>query len=230
MEDIKKSIEQEAREAGRIDPDIKEASEPVKEYTPKRSGTAPTREDKENSIDTTINFDNLTPENIDDYIKTCPVDDKDNRIIPDDIFDLYYKILPEKCVNQSRSWRTTPTGGKIKIFGADPEADKEIQKKGAETLNAALAHRRSMSEDIQLMLTKKASNEAIRELNLTADANNQQAIIAAAILQAIQGNVKAQQFLRDTIGEQPTAKQDLNVSMTDEDRKLLDKVEARLNS
>jgi hypothetical protein len=48
-------------------------------------------------------------------------------------------------------------------------------------------------------------------------------------LQATEGNVKAGQFVRDTIGEQPTAKQDLNVSMTDDDKRLLEKVEARLN-
>lgn len=166
---------------------------------------------------------------LDQILEEAPTDEKGNKIIDDSIFDQYYKQLPEKCVNRSGTWRTTSTGGKLKIFGTDIEEDRQIQKAGGEALQAALKHRRSMSEDIQIALMKKASDETIRALGLDAGANNQQAVIAAAILQAIEGNVKAQQFIRDTIGEQPTAKQDISLQMTDDDRSLLEKVENRLN-
>lgn len=166
---------------------------------------------------------------IDQILKEAPTDEKGNKIVDDNIFDQYYKQLPEKCINKSGTWRTTSTGGKLKIFGTDIEEDRQIQKAGGEALQAALKHRRSMSEDIQIALLKKANPETIAALGLDAGANNQQAVIAAAILQAIEGNVKAQQFIRDTIGEQPTAKQDISLQMTDDDRSLLEKVESRLN-
>lgn len=166
---------------------------------------------------------------IEDILANAPTDEKGNKIIDDNIFDQYYKQLPEKCINRSGTWRTTSTGGKLKIFGTDIEEDRQIQKAGGEALQAALKHRRSMSEDIQIALLKKANPETIAALGLDPGANNQQAVIAAAILQAIEGNVKAQQFIRDTIGEQPTAKQDISLQMTDDDRSLLDKVEKRLN-
>lgn len=216
FEEIKKSISEELSERN-------ESSQVEK------TGPNNARKTKENSTENTTSIDMpiLTKDNIDQYIDTCPIDGKGNHVVDDQIFDQYYKILPAKCVNQSRSWRTTPTGGKIKIFGADPEEDKQIQKKGAEALNAALAHRRTMAEDIQIMLAKRATPETVEALGLTADANNQEAIIAAALLQAIDGNMKAQQFIRDTIGEQPTIKQEVDI-MTDDDRKLLANISDRL--
>lgn len=221
FEEIKKSISEEL--AGEeISPKAGEDQEPNQ-----GEQITDARKTKENIIDDTISIPELNAGNIEEYINTCPIDEKGNHIIDDQIFNQYYKILPAKCVNQSRSWRTTPTGGKIKIFGADPEEDKQIQKKGAEALNAALAHRRTMAEDIQIMLAKRATPETVEALGLTADANNQEAIIAAALLQAIDGNMKAQQFIRDTIGEQPTIKQEVDI-MTDDDRKLLANISDRL--
>lgn len=187
------------------------------------------REAKENSTKNTTSIDMpiLTKDNIDQYIEICPEDEKGRKIVPDEVLNEYYKILPDKVINESGTWRTTPTHGKLKIFGTDPESDKEIQRKGGEALQAALKQRRTMAEDIQIMLAKKATPEAIESLGLTADANNQQAILAAALLQAIDGNMKAQQFIRDTIGEQPTIKQEVDI-MTDDDRKLLANISDRL--
>lgn len=187
------------------------------------------RKAKENSIENTTSIDMpiLTKDNIDEYIKTCPIDEKGNHIIDDQIFNTYYRILPGKIVNESGTFRSSGTGGKLKILGGDPEADKEIHRKGGEALQATLKHRRTMAEDIQIMLAKKASPEAIEALGLTADASNQEAIIAAALIQALDGNMKAQQFIRDTIGEQPTIKQEVDI-MTDDDRKLLANISDRL--
>lgn len=184
---------------------------------------------KENIIDITTSIDMpiLTKDNIDQYIMTCPIDEKGNHVIDDQIFNQYYRILPAKIVNESGTYRSSGTGGKLKIFGADPEADKEIQKKGGEALQAALKQRRTMAEDLILMLAQKATPETIAALNLNPGATNQEAVTAAAILQAIDGNIKAGQFVRDTIGEQPTIKQEVDI-MTDDDRKLLANISDRL--
>jgi hypothetical protein len=50
------------------------------------------------------------------------------------------------------------------------------------------------------------------------------------LLEATSGNVKAGQFLRDTIGEQPTTKTEIQADiMTDHDRDLIEKLEKKLS-
>jgi hypothetical protein len=217
FEEMKKSISEEL--AG------EEISQKAGEDQEPNQGDA--RKTKENIIDDTINIPELNAGNIEEYISNCPIDEKENHIIDDQIFNQYYRILPAKVVNQSGTYRSSGTGGKLKILGGDPEADREIHKKGGEALQATLKQRRTMAEDIMIMLAKKATPETVEALGLTADANNQEAIIAAALLQAIDGNMKAQQFIRDTIGEQPTIKQEVDI-MTDDDRKLLANISDRL--
>lgn len=202
IDDVKKSIQED------LD-DIKETANGIKT-------AGDMIEDQTGQID------------IEDILANAPTDDKGNKLVDDEIFERYYKQLPNGTKNSSQTWRAN-NGGKLKILGGDPEGDKAIQKAGGEALQASLKHRRTLSEDIQIALLKKANPETIATLGLDPGANNQQAVIAAAILQAIEGNVKAQQFIRDTIGEQPTAKQDISLQMTDDDRSLLDKVEKRLN-
>ena len=246
FEDMKKSIEQEAIEAGRLNPDEiskarqtseDEPGQTSKDEKPEQTGTAfrseqrrtAEKEYKEKSTSTDQPIPELTKDNIEEYILTCPKDDKDRAIVPDHIFDEYYKILPNGTRNETGN-KQARNGGILKPFGADPEAEKDIQRKGGEALQAQLKQRRTMAEDLIIMLSQKASPEIIATLGLKADATNQEAVTAAAIQEAITGNIKAGQFVRDTIGEQPTAKQDLSVTMTDDDKRLLEKVEARLNS
>lgn len=166
---------------------------------------------------------------IEDILANAPTDEKGNKIIDDSIFDQYYKLMPAKVVNKSHSWRTTGNGGKLIILGGDPERDKDIHRQGANASNATQAQRRSLADDLKLALSRKATRQTLEALDLTDGATNQDAITAAAILQATEGNVKALQYIRDTIGEQPTAKQDISLQMTDDDRTLLEKVENRLN-
>lgn len=157
-------------------------------------------------------------------------DAKGNRIIPDEIFDRYYRELPTGIINASRTWRTTPSGGKIKIFGGDPEADRPIQIKGAETVNAAKAQRRTFAEVIEEMLVKPASARTIEDLELTTGATNLDAIIASALKQAGRGNVKAMDFLRDTIGQKPTDKLEAGITaLTPEDKAMIENISDRLN-
>jgi hypothetical protein len=170
-------------------------------------------------------------ENIEEYLKECPKDEKENIIVPDEFFDQYYKILPDKIVNVSGTWRTTPSGGKLKILGGDPETDRAIHKAGGEALQASLKQRRTMAEDLKLLLAQKARPETIEALGLEAGATNQEAMIAAMFGQAADGNVKAGQFIRDTIGEQPTNKTEIQADiMTDHDRDLIEKLQKKLEN
>lgn len=156
---------------------------------------------------------------------------RNNDIVPDDLFDKYYRELPDKVENASGSWRTVSTGGKIKIFGADPAADLEIQKAGANAVNAAKAQQRTFKEVIKEMLAESARNEDIERLGLKPGATQLDAIIAGQLQQANKGNSKAAEFLRDTVGEKPTEKLDASITaLTPEDKELLQNVENRLKN
>jgi len=155
-------------------------------------------------------------------------DDKGNYIVPDDIFDKYYKEMPKGVVNNSRTWRTC-NGGRLKILGGDPDNDRLIQIKGAEHSNAMQAQRRTFKEVIEEMLCSKASKSAIEDLNLKADATNLEMIIASAARQAERGNVKAMDFLRDTIGQKPSDRIEASIeNLTPEDREMLENIKSRL--
>lgn len=151
-------------------------------------------------------------------------DEKGRIIVPDEILLKYYKELPEGTTNESRN-KWVYNGGLLN------KATKEVQKMGAEALNAKKAQRRTFAEVIEEMLVNPASDRAIEELELRPDATNLDMIIAAALKQANKGNVKAMDFLRDTIGQKPTESINATVeSITPEDKALLDRVAARLKN
>ena len=155
-------------------------------------------------------------------------DDKNNYIVPDDIFDKYYKELPQGTINNSGTWRTA-NNGKIKIFGGNPEEDRAIHIKGAATSNAAQAQRRTFRDTINYMLKQKANKRTVEDLGLTDGATNLDAVIAAAFIQANKGNVKAMDFLRDTVGEKPSDRLEATVeNLTAEDREMLENIKSRL--
>lgn len=169
--------------------------------------------------DGTIDLDKITLE----------VDEKNNKIIPNEIFDAYYRELPNGVINQSKSWRTS-NGGKIKILGSDP-ADAYIHRRGADASNATQAQRRTFKDTIEYMLRQKAKKSVIEDLELTEDATNLDMIIASALKQASRGNTKAYEFLRDTIGEKPTEKISAEVeTITPEDRERIERILNRDNT
>lgn len=150
---------------------------------------------------------------------TIETDEKGNRIIPDDIFDSYYRELPDKVINQSKTWRTS-NKGKIKILSSE---DAKIQRAGAIASNAMQAQRRTFKETIDYMLRQKAKKSVIEDLELTEDATNLDMIIASALRQAARGNTKAYEFLRDTAGEKPSENINANVNqVTPEQLELLE--------
>lgn len=215
-EDLQQELDQEAKESGRLLP-IEESQSGESQG----NNSEPIRTNQERIEEKREEID------IDRILEDAPEDEKGNKIIPDHIFDEYYKKLPNGTKNQSGTWRTN-NGGKLRIFGGDPKGDREIQRAGADASNAVQAHRRSLADDLKIALSKKATRATLQALDLQDGATNQDAITAAAILQASEGNVKALQYIRDTIGEQPTAKQDISVQMTEDDKALLDKVQKRL--
>ena len=155
---------------------------------------------------------------------TIEIDEKGNRIIPDVLFNAYYRELPEKVINQSKSWRSTSSGGKIKILGSDP-ADAYIHRKGAEASNATQAQRRSIKEILEQLSRKSADPEDLERLGLEEGTNNLEAANYAAIQRAIRGDIKALEYIRDTLGEKPVDKISAEVeTITPEDRKQIERI------
>ena len=154
-------------------------------------------------------------------------DDRGNYIVEDTFFDENYKELPEGTYNESKTHRAY-NKGKIKVLSA---ADREIQVKGGKTLQATLRQRRTFAEAISTVLAQKPSQRVREELELDSTADNLDAVIAAMLRQAQKGNVKAGDFLRDTIGEKPTDKLEASVeTMTAEDREMLENIQNRMKN
>lgn len=153
-------------------------------------------------------------------------DDKNRPIIPDEIFDKYYKELPEGTRNESGTFFAY-RGGKLRTLQSKSEADKEIQTKGANTLNANLAQRKTNKEVIDIIFRSKAPKEAIERLGLPENATMIEAINSSMFQEALKGNTKAYELLRDTAGEKPTEKIDASLSaMTPEQQKILEDIKA----
>ena len=165
---------------------------------------------------------------------TIEIDEKGNRIIPDALFDAYYRELPQKVINQSKSWRSTSSGGKIKILGSDP-ADSYIHRIGAEASNATQAQRRSYRESVEFWNSKKVPKFMIEategRFEIPEGMSMQDAQVLAQQYKAIvREDTGAAQFLRDTAGEKPTDKIAAEVeTITAEDRERIERILNRDN-
>lgn len=165
-------------------------------------------------------FDEL---NIEQY----PKNDKGFYVLPDSIFDKYMNCLPEGTTNESGN-RKAFNGGAVRTITTD---DTEIQRAGADACNAKRAQRRSFAESIDAYLRKPARLEDIERYNLSQNATMQDAMDAAIVAQAIRGNSKAYELLRDTVGEKPVDKQEISGNIiTDADKSLIEKLRNRLEA
>ena len=147
-------------------------------------------------------------------------DEAGNYIVPDEVLEKYYKELPHNTKNESgTAWSASK--GILRM------PDKEVQRKGAEALNARVTQRKTNKEIIDILLTRKAPKEAIERLGLSEDATMIEAANLAQLIEAMKGNTKAMEYIRDTAGEKPTEKIDASLSaMTPEQQKILEDIKA----
>jgi hypothetical protein len=180
-----------------------------------------------NSIEPAADLPRLPDGKIDIEAITIKTDEKGNRIIPDDIFDNYYKELPDKVINNSNTWRTAG-GGKLKILGNSAE-DKEIQIQGGKALQATLEHRRSIKEILEELSRKTVTAEEAEEYQVEEGITLLEAANLAQIRRAMKGDTKAAEYVRDTMGEKPTDKLSAEVTaLTAEDKELINNISVRL--
>ena len=96
----------------------------------------------------------------------------------------------------------------------------------------ARRQRRTFKESLEIILSMQATEEqkkaAGQFLTEEMDLTNGDLVNLAMIGKAKEGDVKAAQFVRDTVGEMPTVKQEVTNTMSDGDKALLEKVSKRL--
>ena len=83
----------------------------------------------------------------------------------------------------------------------------EIARLGGFASGKAKRERKTIREELEFLLSKQLKN------NKGEDISTREAISTAMIGQAIKGNVKAFIAIRDTIGENPTDKQEITGSL-----------------
>ena len=150
---------------------------------------------------------------------------KDNKgyIIPDDIFDSYLKELPEGTTNESQTFRAY-NGGKLARLENNIEEASRRGLAGALSSNATQAARRTNKEILEEIARRNTPIEELERLGLESG-DMLLAANYAAVLKAIRGDVKALEYIRDTLGEKPTEKISAEVeTITPEDRKQIERI------
>lgn len=92
---------------------------------------------------------------------------------------------------------------------------KRLGKNGGIKSGESRRNKKTFKDLVNILLEKKVENDKIKKLVLTlfpdldeSEITNKVAIFAAALKEAIKGNIKAFEVLRDTAGEKPTDKID----------------------
>ncbi|MBO4781258.1 MAG: hypothetical protein J5522_02585 [Lachnospiraceae bacterium] len=149
-------------------------------------------------------------------------DDKERWILPNEIIEQHFNELPDGCTNEAGD-KWVYNGGLLK------QATKEAQRAGAYAYHAKLKERHTFREAIDIMLREKASRRDIEDLQLREDATNLDVVVAAALKQSAHGNVKAMDFLRDTVGEKPVEQLNADISgLSEADKQMLENIKNRL--
>lgn len=91
----------------------------------------------------------------------------------------------------------------IPLSERTPEERKEIARKGAEATNKLLRERKTLAEELLLILSQ---------------GDTQQRISTALVEKCLKGDIRAFETLRDTIGEKcPEKTENINIETTYED-------------
>ena len=110
----------------------------------------------------------------------------------------------------------------LKSFGTtkDKEKEREIHSKGGYASAKVRRERKAMRENLELLLSLPVKNptlkKKIKSLGIDdEDLSNQMAISISLFNEALHGNTKAFELIRDTIGEKPIDKQEIKEITTE---------------
>ncbi len=104
---------------------------------------------------------------------------------------------------------------------------------GGKASGEARRRKKSLQAALQALMEHRTPVDVSTELGLKKNANNYEALAVRMLYKAlVDGDTRAAEFIRDTVGEKPVAqvKAETEVSVSREDIALLEKVGARLNA
>ena len=122
----------------------------------------------------------------------------------------------------------------------DPEKVKEIRRKGAEAVNQLHGEKKTAKQALASVLTLKATDEVVKAADIdpkiaerlkrdNPNATLYDLIQAVAVGRALEGNVKAMEYVRDTHGDAPVKQVEITENITtDADRELMRQLSERL--
>lgn len=124
----------------------------------------------------------------------------------------------------------------------DQEKRKEICRKGAAAVNKLHGEKKTARQSLENILTLKVNDEIIAGADLSPeiaerlkrsnpDATLYDLIQIVAAGRAVGGNIKAAEYIRDTYGDKPIDKIQVDQNITtDQDRQLLQQINDRLQN
>lgn len=117
----------------------------------------------------------------------------------------------------------------------DPERAKAIRRKGQAAQMAKARQRKAIREIYEELLAQKVPDSVTSEaVARYAEETGKKSLTAyeclaiAQLLEAQAGNTKAAAFVRDSVGDKPVEQVHVSEGVTDGDRALMAKLEARL--
>ena len=123
----------------------------------------------------------------------------------------------------------------------DPERAREIRRMGAEAINKLHGEKKTAKQSLEAILTLKVDDDILaaadvpedlaKKLKRTnPDATLYDLIQLVAVGRAVSGNMKAYELIRDTHGDKPVDKVQIDADITtDADRELLASIGRRLD-
>lgn len=114
------------------------------------------------------------------------------------------------------------------------EERKRLGSLGGKKAQECNKKRRNAQEIMQLLLNCKISQEQAREKlgeyaeYLPEDATIYDVVNFRQIMESMDGNVKAAEYVRDTSGDKPTERQEITATITENEKALLEKVSKRM--
>ena len=124
----------------------------------------------------------------------------------------------------------------------DAEKRKEICRKGQRALAELHGEKKSARESLEKILTIKINDEILNGADVPTEVAERikrdnpnmtlyDLIHVVAVGRALDGNVKAMEYVRDTHGDKPTDKIDITGDiMTESDRAMISKISERLDN
>lgn len=130
----------------------------------------------------------------------------------------------------------------IPITERSDEERKEICRKGAAAAREIYGEKKSAKQVLENLLTLKATDEILEGAELsdelikrlkagTKDATLYDVVGAVALGRALDGNIKAAEYIRDTYGDKPIDRVEVTENITTEsDRELMKAIMNRLDN